>query len=233
VVEHEADDPVAWFGAWLAETGVALDVRRPFAGDPLPDDLADHQGLLVMGGAMGANDDDEHAWLGPVKTLVRDARQRRTPALGICLGHQVAAAALGGTVIVNPLGKQVGLIPVGWTEAAADDPLFGAVATERRALQWNDDVVSALPEGAVRMATAPGGEVQAARYADTVWGVQWHPEVDRDLVARWVHDEGLPDGRDPEVELARLHAARAELDEAWRPLAHRFAGLVAGDRVTG
>ncbi len=225
VVEHETDAPVAWFGMWLAEAGVELDVRRPFSGDTLPSDLSEHHGMVVMGGAMGANDDAEHVWLAVVKALYREAAVAGRPALGICLGHQVAAAALGGEVIVNPQGKQVGLLPVGWTAAATADPLFGTVATPRRALQWNDDVVATLPDGAELMAAAPGGEVQAARFADTIWGVQWHPEVDRDIVARWVYDEGLPDGRDAETELDALEAARAELDEAWRPLAQAFARL--------
>lgn len=225
VIEHEADDPVALMGDWLREAGATLDVRRAWAGDPVPATLVDHDGLVVMGGAMGAHDEDEHLWLASVKHLVREAAAARVPTLGICLGHQLAAAALGGSVIVNPRGKQVGLLAIGWLPEAGDDPLFAGMTGDRRALQWNDDVVATVPERAVVTARAATGEVQAARFADTVWGVQWHPEVDDRLVARWIHDEGLPDGGDPQPHLAALADARAELDDAWRPLGHRFVEL--------
>ena len=77
-------------------------------------------------------------------------------------------------------------------------------------------------------ATASTGEIQAARFAETVWGVQWHPEIDEPLLRRWVEEE--PDqprraGVDAEQVLAEVHAARAELDDAWRPLAARFAAI--------
>lgn len=229
VIEHEADDPVSLVGEWLRAAGARLDERLAWAGDPLPGDLSGHDALLVMGGAMGAHDDAEHAWLTAVKALFREAAADSVPALGICLGHQLAAVALGGRVTVNPLGKQVGLLPVGWRAGAAEDELFGAVAGPRRALQWNDDIVATLPDGATELATATTGEVQAARFAPTVWGIQWHPEVDDVLVRRWIAEEGLPDGSDPETHLSALREARAELDEAWQPLAERFVHLAGRD----
>lgn len=127
------------------------------------------------------------------------------------------ASALGGEVRRNPAGPQQGLLRVGWEEPAAADPLVGALATPRRAVHWNDDVVTVLPPGAEVLATAPAGEVQAARHAPSVWGVQWHPEADLDVVAGWpgttrAHDE--------------LRSAATELVEAWRPLASAFLDLV-------
>ena len=233
VVEHEADDPPAWFGVWLEDAGCEVHVRQPWAGDPLPRSLTGHDGLLVMGGWMSAHHDAEVAWLRTVKDLMRQAVRDDVPTLGICLGHQVAAVALGGEVVKNPQGQQVGLLEVGWCAEAADDPLFGAVATPRRGIHWNGDIVSALPAGAVAMAHAPTGELQAARFAPSLWGVQWHPEIDEHLLRRWVEDD--PDGPvsagvDPDEELTRVAAARGELDEAWRPLADRFAALVGSRR---
>lgn len=233
VIEHEDDDPAYLFGDWLREAGASVTQVRAHHGEPLPDGLDGVDALLVMGGEMGANDDAEHAWLSSVKALFREAAQRRTPTLGICLGHQLAAVAFGGEVSPNPAGKQLGLLDVGWEPDAAADPLLGAVATPRRALQWNDDVVVRLPESAVRLATAPGGEVQAARYAATVWGVQWHPEVDETLVAGWLAFGTLPEGADPVAELDALRDARDELDAAWRPLAERLVALAAGDVAAG
>ncbi len=229
VIEHEPDDPPAWFGVWLQDAGCDLHVCQPWAGDTLPGDLSGHDALLVMGGWMSAHHDAEVAWLAGVKELVRQAARDAVPTLGICLGHQVAAVALGGQVHTNPLGQQIGLTEVGWLDAAAADPLMAGVASPRRGIHWNSDIVTELPPGAVSLATAPRGEVQAARFGPAMWGVQWHPEIDEPLLRRWFDDDPVSPrelGLDAERELAAVAAARGELDDAWRPLAQRFAEIV-------
>jgi GMP synthase (glutamine-hydrolysing) len=229
VVEHDAECPPALFGTWLAEAGCALDVRRPYAGDDDLPALAAYDGLLILGGPMGADDDAKHAWLGPVKELVREARGSGLPTLGICLGHQLIASALGGRVERNPRGQQVGLLDVGWTAAAEQDALVGSLASPRRGVQWNDDIVTALPDGATLLAETAYGEVQAARYAPAMWGVQLHPEVDAATLQPWAdEDRGSHETRgiDTDRLLRDIDAARSELDEAWRPLAAGFAALV-------
>ncbi|MEZ5097808.1 MAG: type 1 glutamine amidotransferase [Nocardioides sp.] len=230
VIEHEADDPPALVGLWLEDAGCRVHVVQPWAGDELPRDLAGHDGLLVMGGWMSAHHDQEVHWLTGAKDLVRLAAREAVPTLGICLGHQVAAVALGGQVEKNPLGKQLGLHDVGWLPAAAEDALMSRLATPRRGIHWNSDVVTVLPAGAVALAKAPRGEIQAARFTSTVWGVQWHPEIDEPLFRRWAEEEpGWFDevGLDAAGELARIDHARAELELAWRPLADAFAELCA------
>lgn len=223
VVQHEPECPPALLGAWLTEEGVALDVRHPYAGDELPATLADHSGLLVLGGHMGANDDADHAWLSGVKELFRDAAARRAPALGVCLGHQLAAVALGGTVRRNPLGRQMGLWSTRWSGAVQDDPLLGPLASPRRGIQWNDDIVTELPAGAADLARTERGELQAARFAPTVWGVQLHPEADATVVRAWVADDPTTEA---ERHLETIVAAQTELVTAWRPLAVSFAALL-------
>ncbi len=226
VVQHQDDCPPALVGEWLTEAGCVLDVRRPYAGDPLPEDLDAHDAFVVLGGSMGANDDADHAWLTQTKRLVRDAVERRTPTLGICLGHQLIAVALGGAAGPNPRGQQLGLLATGWTDAAAGDDLMQGLLGTDVAVHWNDDVVTATPPGTVVLARAAAGELQAARFAPTVWGVQLHPEVDDRILSEWAEEE--PDryaaGVVEEV-LARIAAARAALVAGWRPLAQRFATL--------
>jgi GMP synthase (glutamine-hydrolysing) len=231
VVQPEVEDPPHLFVEWLEEAGCTLDVRHPYAGDTVPT-LDGYAGLVVMGGAMSANDDDVLDWIGPVKELIRDAVSERVPTLGICLGHQLAASALGGRVTPNPGGQQVGLLEVGWTDAAAADPLFGGLATPRRGVQWNYDVVVELPPGATVLAETERGELQVVRYAERVWGVQLHPEVDAAIVATWVTDsergELADRGLDADGLVAAIEAARTELDHAWAPLAAGFADIAVG-----
>lgn len=232
VIEHDATCPPALFGAWLQVVGCELVVCRPYAGDPLPA-LAGYDALVVLGGPMAAT--DPHPWLAPVCDLVHGAAEAGVPTLGICLGHQICALAFGGTVEPNPRGQQVGLFDIGWTPTATGDPFLGPLATPRRAVQWNDDLVTRLPDGAVALAGTERGEVQAARFAPSVWGVQWHPEADRDVVAAWARSDAerhLAKGVDQPLLLDEIDAARAELETAWRPLAERLAALAAAPART-
>ena len=230
VVEHEAQCPPGWMGEWLSDAGAALDVCRPYRGDRLPADLTGHSGMLVLGGEMGAHDVPAHPWLGDVRHLVVGAVADRSPVLGICLGHQVVALALRGEVGPNPLGQQIGVLDVGWTDAAYDDRLLGAVAARHDvpAVQWNNDIVTRLPDGAVDLAHAPGGEIQAARFAPSVWGVQWHPEAGEEIIRPWAdhdRDDAVERGVDVDGYVADVVAARDRLRAAWRVLADSFAAV--------
>jgi GMP synthase (glutamine-hydrolysing) len=163
-----------------------------------------------------------------VKEQLREACESRLPTLGICLGHQLAAVALGGTVHRNPLGQQVGLLDVGWRPGAEDDALFGPLATPRRGVQWNDDVVAELPTGATVLAATAQDEAQVVRYGPMLWGVQLHPEVDVAILQPWADsDRGSHETRgiDTDAVLRDIDAAREELDTAWRPLAAGLAAL--------
>ena len=230
VVEHEDDAPAAFLGAWLVEAGAELDVRRPYLGEVLPPDASGHDAVLVLGGEMGATS-DEVAWIPVTRALVAAAAEQGVPVLGICLGHQLCAVALGGTVVRNPRGQQLGVSAVGWAPEVDGDPLLGAVAGATIAVHWNDDVVETLPDGARVLARAPGGEVQAARLAPSVWGVQAHPEVDEHVVGHWaagareVHGDAAVD-----AALIRIAEQRETLHAQWRPLAAALVALASASR---
>jgi len=227
VIEHEAMCPPGHVGTWLTDAGADLDVCRPWAGDGLPssDQLpASYDGLVVLGGSMAAGDDELHHWLAPLRALIRDAVARELPTLGICLGHQLVALALGGEVARNPRGQQVGLFDVGWLPEAVGDELVGVLGSVR-GVQWNNDLVVRLPEDAVALAETPHGELQAARFGRRAWGVQLHPEADVPIVTSWAagdRDDHLERGIDQDALLREIGAARDELDRAWRPLAAGF-----------
>ena len=84
-------------------------MRHPYAGDQLPEDLRGHDGLVILGGQMGANDDNAYAWLAPTKALVRIGAEQGVPVSALP-GHQLAVVVLGGEVVVNPTGAQRGVL---------------------------------------------------------------------------------------------------------------------------
>jgi GMP synthase (glutamine-hydrolysing) len=227
VVEHQASCPPAWFGDWLAEAGVVLEVRRPYQGDELPRSLAGTGGLLVLGGAMGADDIARHPWLTPTMDLIVRAADSDVPTLGICLGHQLVVSALGGSVAPNPRGREIGVRPVDWLPAATSDPLFTtAVTSQCVALYWNNDVVSRVPEDGQVLARAGTGEIQALRVGEGIWGVQFHPEVSPDLVRTWAEEERAT-GSLCELDdvVAEVRVNEPALQATWRELAVSFAAL--------
>jgi GMP synthase (glutamine-hydrolysing) len=184
--------------------------------------------MVVLGGSMDAYSDDHHPWLAQVKQLVRDAARGRVPTLGICLGHQLAAVALGGAVQKNPRGQQIGVLEFGWTPSATADPLLGPVSDAATAVQWNNDIVVTAPVGTEVLARTPAGELQAARFAPSVWGVQSHPEAGEEIVCSWAEndrDSAVERGIDVDEYVAKVAAARDELRASWQPLATRFAAL--------
>lgn len=226
IIQHQDECPLGRLSGWLTDTGAELRFVRADLGAALPDPEA-IDGLIVLGGVMGATDDAVAPWLPAVRQLIADTAACHVPTLGICLGHQLAAVALGGRVLRNPHGKQRGLVPIGFTADAGTDPLFGAVTGGLRGVHSNNDVVAAPPDGAVVLARAPGGEVQAARFAPTTWGVQWHPEVDEEIFTTWCTLDPPSNEADAHRLIAEIAAAHTELEAAWRPLASRFAKLCA------
>lgn len=228
VVEHEAQCPPGWVGEWLIEAGCALDVRRPYVGDRLPDDLAEHAAMVVLGGSMDADADEQNPWLAQVRSLIRAAADDDVPVLGICLGHQLAALAFGGEVGRNPSGQQIGVFDVGWRSEAQRDALFGPLVGDAPAVQWNNDIVTQMPSGAVVLAATSGGEIQAARFGSRVWGVQWHPEAGEAIISAWAdndRDHAKERGVDVDAHVGAVAAAEPELRSIWRQLAFRFADL--------
>jgi len=226
VIQHQATCPPARLGQWLREEGVDLDVRRPWEGDALPGDLADHAGLVVLGGQMGCREDRVAPWLPATRELIRVAAKGATPTLGVCLGHQLAAVALGGDVGRNPAGRTLGIFTTRGGDELVGDPVLRA-AQDAPIPQWNDDIVTRLPSDATPLATNERGDLLLARLAPTVWGVQGHPEADRRIVARWAEtDAGTNelDGVDVPATLASIEASEAAIEEAWRPVAAAFAG---------
>lgn len=229
VIQHQETCPPARVGAWLEGSGLTLDVRRPDLGDPVPGRL-EHDGLLVLGGTVGATDDQDGPWLPATRALVAHAAGRSRPVLGICLGHQIAAVALGGRIGRNPSGHTVGLHEVTRTAAGdgGGDPLAAALAPTSAVPQWNTDVVLELPDGSEVLAHNDLGDLMMVRFAATVWGIQGHPEASADMLAAWATTNPPPADVDREAMLRRVTEGAGEVVASWRPVVEAWAALVAG-----
>ncbi|WP_109472167.1 type 1 glutamine amidotransferase [Ornithinimicrobium cavernae] len=231
VVQHEDNCPAGWFADWLLAAGLELDVLEAHRGRAIPASLTDHAGLLVLGGEMGAGDDATTRWLPPTRALIATVIAAGDPFLGICLGHQLATVALGGTVARNPHGHSRGLTPFSPTPEAATDPLFSALEPGVQAVQWNNDIATALPRRATTLALSPDGSVQAARFGPRAWGVQFHPEASPAIFRSWTTDkpsarEARPDGIDVFAVADAVEGSASALRRAWEPLARRWARVV-------
>jgi GMP synthase-like glutamine amidotransferase len=226
VVQLDPTDPPARLGEWLRAAGVALDVRDLSAGQTLPADLSRHSGVVVLGGAMGAQDDADYPYLADVRGLLRRAVDEELPILGICLGMQLLAVATGGRVERNPDGPEIGAQLVAKRAVASTDPLFRAVPITPDVLQWHVDAATALPPGAVQLASSPGCANQAFRLGRLAWGIQFHIETTPEIVRSWADEDAGEYVDDVELIVERACARDADLVEVWQPFAAAFAAIV-------
>lgn len=231
VLQHDSENPPEHLGEWLAAAGADLDVRRLFAGDPVPDTLAGHDAVVSLGGAMGADDDATVSWLSATKRLLATAAEAAVPTLGVCLGAQLLASATGGRVAAGGRGPEVGAFLIARRDAAAADPLFAGLPLTPDVMHCHDDTVTELPPGAVLLATNgyPGGYPhQAFRVGRAAWGVQFHIETSAERVRGWA--EGKRAGTLPIRVGAELDEAQDSMSQVWKAFAARFVALAAQRR---
>jgi GMP synthase-like glutamine amidotransferase len=230
VIEHSPTESAARLGDWLSEAGLLLDVRTPYDGSALPR-IRGFAGVLVLGGDMGAYDDERAPWLPALRDLLRDAVAAQVPVLGVCLGGQLLAGALGGRVEPGEEGPEIGPGLVAKRDVAADDALFGPVPFTPDVLQWHYDEIVSLPAGATLLASSVRYPNQAFRVGVNAWGLQFHIETTPELVRSWAEsdrDRLTAAGRDVDALLERwdLDTLHADLAEVWQPFARRFADVV-------
>lgn len=146
--------------------------------------VASYNGLVVLGGPMTVKDIERLPHLAVEVELIRQAIDKGLPVLGICLGAQLIAKALGAQVYANDV-KEIGWYDVAPTAAAKDDPLFRDFGSVEKIFQWHNDTFE-LPAGAVHLASSGACRHQAFRYGARVYGFQFHLEVNEPLIERWL-----------------------------------------------
>jgi GMP synthase-like glutamine amidotransferase len=184
VFQHIRAEHPGIFREFFDADGVRWDAVELDEGEPIPS-LANYDALVVMGGPMDVWETDRHPWLVPEKAAIREAvRERRMPYLGLCLGHQLLADALGGRcrMMEKP---EIGVLDIELTAAAAQDRLFQGVAPRGKALQWHSVEVVEAPKDSIVLARAPDCANEAMRVGEHAWGIQYHVEITQETVPQW------------------------------------------------
>lgn len=184
VFQHVAHELLGTLNPLLKDSGFRIRYVN-FDRDPAARPSLDgYFGLVVLGGPMNVDQVDLYPFLAVEVELVAEALQRGMPVLGICLGAQLLARALGADVRPHH-SKEIGWYQINPTPAGADDPVFAGMSDTEHIFQWHGDTFD-IPSGAVHLASSPDCENQAFRYGDTAYGFQFHLEVDRPMVERWL-----------------------------------------------
>ena len=180
VVLHQEQSTAGRIGRLLRERGYALDVRRPRFGDPLPPTMDAHDGAIIFGGPMSANDEED--WIRREIEWIGRPLKAGKPFLGVCLGAQMLARHLGHRVAPHPQGRvEVGYYPIRAT-ARGREAWPGPFPS--KVYQWHREGFD-VPRGAALLAEGDDFQAQAFRYGSAAYGLQFHPEVTYQMMCRW------------------------------------------------
>jgi GMP synthase (glutamine-hydrolysing) len=184
VFQHVPHEILGTFNPLLKAAGFRIRyVNFGRTPDEVPN-VEKYDGLIILGGPMCVDQTDSHPHLLTEIDAIKEAMDRHMPVLGICLGAQLIATALGARVGKNPV-KEIGWYDVTPTEAGQSDPLFSCFDGTEKIFQWHGDTFE-IPHGATGLASSPECPNQAFRFGERTYGLQFHLEVDEALIQRWL-----------------------------------------------
>ena len=184
VFQHVPYEPLGTLDPLLKESGFRIRYVN-FGRDPhVRPALDKYAALIVLGGPMNSDQIDHYPNLVTEVDIIREALEKDMSVLGICLGAQLLAKALGGSVSRNPV-REIGWYDVELTPEGESDPVLSAFAPRQEVFQWHEDGIS-LPSGTAHLAQSPLSPVQAFRSGEHAYGFQFHLEVDSSLIERWL-----------------------------------------------
>ncbi len=224
VLQHARVEHPGVFRRFLTEDGHSWDTVELDEGEKMPD-LDEYDGLWVLGGPMDVWQEQEHPWLKEEKAFIRKAVQDKGLAyLGLCLGHQLLAEALGGEVGPSQT-PEIGVMEVQLTEAGATGVFLDGLPERFECLQWHSAEVKKMPPGAQCLVTSPGCVVQAMKWGTRAHSVQFHIETEADTVENWAaipeYSAALETAMGADG-MARLQADCAARMEQFNTLAERL-----------
>jgi GMP synthase-like glutamine amidotransferase len=225
VVQHTAHEGLGRFQDWLPAIGIDVHPIHPYLGHRVPPSV-EGDALIVLGGPMGATDDEVAPWLPATRDLLATAIDDGVPTLGICLGAQLLAVAAGGEVRRGALGPELGL---GVVTVSQPDQLLSS--GDLPVVQWHFDALVRLPESATLLASSARYAAQAFRVGEVAWGLQFHVEATVEMVAEWARaDAGAlaEEGRAAADVVGEVAGAVGDLEAAGLQVARRFAHVITG-----
>ncbi len=210
-----ADDPTGYVGEILEHHAIPYDVIAP-EQRPIPDVEA-YDALVVFGGPQNANEDDKYPYFVEEKATLRRAVEHNIPVLGICLGGQMLATVLGGTVRKHTI-TEIGFSEIQCTPEGRHDPLYEGLADGQLVYQWHEDTFD-IPPGAIRLAIGERTENQAFRYGQNAYGIQYHIELTPAMLDTWLNEPSLKEeiaGAIGEDEYERIWRDRPQYYSRYR-----------------
>ena len=186
VFQHDPFEDLGFFSEVLEKQRTAYRVLRLFHGEMPAEDWERIGALIILGGPMSVNDEEEYPFLRWEKRIIRAAIDEAVPVVGICLGAQLIAATLG-TLVYHGRVKEIGWSPISITPHGQVDSLLGYLPENATVFQWHGDGFE-LPAGAIRLASSVNYKNQAFRVGKNIYALQFHLEVTPPMIARWIDE---------------------------------------------
>ncbi len=187
ILQHVANEGAGTLASFMRQRGIAYRTLALYDDQPLPKDTDQVRAALIMGGPMNVYEEDKYPFLTVENLFIKKLIDKDIPTLGVCLGSQLIAKALGSRVYRAP-AEEVGWSDITLSEAARQDVLFSRMPyPAMRVLQWHGDTFD-IPRGATLLAQSPVVPHQAYRYKNNIYALQYHIEVDEPMLQDWFKD---------------------------------------------
>lgn len=188
ILQHIGCEDLGTIEQAMIHRGISYKYVRLFDGDPVPKDFHKYSGLIILGGPMNVYEEDVYPYLKDEDILIKEAIKKQIPVLGICLGGQLIAKATGAKVRKG-IKKEIGWYDLLLTPGGKTDRGFKNFPERLTVFQWHGDTFD-IPSGATPLACSGLFPNQAFRFGNNIYGLQFHLEVTKDMINRWMAEYG-------------------------------------------